>query len=145
MSLRRNSWLIRYKGSPLTYLAFRMLAAREGVRMLFRSSSFGRSAFTIVRLYTDPFIDFIWKLLPASYAEDLLQLFFRKSMGNDFHGKILKIFLAFSFFLPARDLDHIFFCKLDNIKYSEKPKKLIVFSAFQSTYPHSSLLLVSTP
>ena len=45
MSLRRNSWLIRYKGSPLTYLAFRMLAAREGVRMLFRSSSFGSVRF----------------------------------------------------------------------------------------------------
>ena len=50
MSFRRNSWLIRYKGSPLTYLAFKMLAAREGVRMLFRSNSFGRSAFTIVWL-----------------------------------------------------------------------------------------------
>ena len=37
-------------------------------------------------------------------------------MGNDFHGKILKIFLAFSFFLPARDLDHILFCRFDDIK-----------------------------
>ena len=37
-------------------------------------------------------------------------------MGNDFHGKILKIFFAFSFFLPARDLDHILFCGLDDIK-----------------------------
>jgi len=30
-------------------------------------------------------------------------------------------------------------------KHSEKPKKLLVFSVFQSTYPHGSLLLVSTP
>ena len=68
------------------------------------------------RLYPDSFIDFIRKLLPVSSAEDLLQLFFRKGMGNDFHGKILKIFFAFSFFLPARDLDHILFCGLDDIK-----------------------------
>ena len=40
--------LIRYKGSPFTYLAFMILAARDGVRMLFRSRSFGRSALTIV-------------------------------------------------------------------------------------------------
>lgn len=50
------------------------------------------------RLYTDSFIDFIRKLFPASSAKDLLQLFFRKGMGNDFYGKILNIFLAFSFF-----------------------------------------------
>ena len=68
------------------------------------------------RLNPDSFIDFIRKLLPASSAEDLLQLFFRKGMGNDFHGKILKISLAFSFFFPARDLNHIFFCRFDNIK-----------------------------
>ena len=67
-------------------------------------------------LNTDSFVDFIRKLLPASSAEDLLQLFFRKGMGNDFHGKILKISLAFSFFLPARDLDHILFGWLNDIK-----------------------------
>ena len=68
------------------------------------------------RLYPDSFINFIRKLLPANSAEDLLQLFFRKGMGNDFHGKILKICLALSFFLPARDLDHILFGRFDNIK-----------------------------
>ena len=69
--------------------------------MLFQSSSFGRYAFTIVwlsfsgihghmvffrlcRLPAVPglfYIDFIRELLPASSAEDLLQLFFRKGMG----------------------------------------------------------------
>ena len=67
-------------------------------------------------LNPDSFIDFIWELLPANGAKNLLQLFFRKGMRDHFHRKLLEIRLAFSFFLPARDLNHIFFCRFDNIK-----------------------------
>ena len=68
------------------------------------------------RLNPDSFIDFIWELLPANGAKNLLQLFFRKGMREHFHRKILEICLTFPFLLPARDLDHIFFCRFDNIK-----------------------------
>ena len=68
------------------------------------------------RLNPDSFMDFIWELLPANGAKNLLQLFFRKGMRDHFHRKLLEIRLAFSFFLPARDLNHIFFCRFDNIK-----------------------------
>ena len=64
--------------------------------------------FVDCRLYSDSFLNFIRRLLPASSAKDLLQLFFQKDMGNDF--------LAFSFFLPVRDLDYILLGEFDNVK-----------------------------
>ena len=68
------------------------------------------------RLNPDSFINFIRELLPSNGAKNFLQLCFWNGMRDHFHRKILKICLALSFFLPARDLDHIFFPRFDNIK-----------------------------
>ena len=104
--------MIRYKGSPLTYFAFRILAAREGVRMLFRSSSFGRSVFTIVWLsfpaYTRP--HGVLRLYRLPVVPGLFYRLHPEAASSQQRQR------SPTAFLPARDLDHILFCGFDNIK-----------------------------
>ena len=84
----------------------RALAARLGLseRVLRAQVDFLKGC----RLNPDSFIDFIRELIPANEAKNFLQLCFRNGMRDYFHRKILKIRLAFSFFLPVHDMDHIY-------------------------------------